>query len=288
MSIPKILFTYWSGDNLSWLHVLTLKTLLFFNKDFRVYLYTSDPSQTTSERPFLTNEHKIPLKNTYQFNVLKNIPGVEVIVLDLNSEFKTEKALYHTYVADLVRIKKLWDHGGVWFDMDILFLKSFSDFFLMMPESKEIFATSYFGHIATGLVGGVAQSDIVSKMLSEALSALQKEGLDYEKNYQAFGPHIWRTFIYPQSTPHNSVYLYDHTIVYPYLWNEMREYFYSSEETRVSEDTLGVHWYNGSHVAHAFLNEQASAKHASRTSAPIAKDLQQLRHLGCLDELETV
>lgn len=275
--LPNIAFTYWSGDSLTWLHILTLRTLIAFNPNKRIILYTTDTKSVTSERSFLTREHKLPLKFPLGFDTLSQFENLEIVSLDLQREFGISSLLFHTYIADLVRIKKLEEHGGIWFDMDVLFLDKIPECFESLPLGKECFTMSYSGAFATGFMGGYAHAEVFKKVLDEALSLIATQESNFESKYQVLGPHLWRHCTNSARNPHSTLCLFDHNLIYPYLPNEMSLYFEQKIESRCSSQTKGVHWYNGSTVAHTFLNAHKSAVDVLGEKTPIAQDLRVLQ-----------
>lgn len=282
--IPNICFTYWSGDSLTWLHILTLRTLMAFNPNKRVILYTTNAASVTSDISFSTHEHKIPLKQRLGFETLKQIENLEIISLDLEHEFGLTSHIFHTYVADLVRIKKLEEHGGLWFDMDVLFLNEVPEEYESLPSGKECFTMMYSGAFATGFMGGFAHAEVFQDVLSEALTIISLPKNKFKSQYQALGPDLWKRLATPSRTTHPTLALFDRQTVYPYLWNEMTHYFETDAQSRCNAQTLGVHWYNGSSAAHIFLNKYESALEVLEQKSPIAQDLRMLQTKGiCLD-----
>jgi hypothetical protein len=44
-------------------------------------------------------------------------------------------------------------------------------------------------------------------------------------------------------------------VVYPYDANHVKELFASSNPSRFTQNTIGVHWYAGNHIAGKYLND---------------------------------
>ena len=203
-AVPKIAFTYWSGDSISHLHLLTLTTIRHFNPNFRIILYTDKTGVSTEEISYASHEHKVRLERTYPFTAIYRFADVEVIPVDFQKEYGVPSPLFHSYLADILRIKKLEEHGGLWFDMDILFLKPFTPQLLQLGGRKTVKVCSYSDTIATGLVFAAVGSPtlktlskLTDKYIEECTQHNFENSSDYKEHYQAFGPDLWRKVLHP-------------------------------------------------------------------------------------------
>ena len=59
--IPKIVFTYWEGDQLSELHYLTIYSLHKYNPELDIIIYT-DENPKNILREWNTHEHSIDIQ----------------------------------------------------------------------------------------------------------------------------------------------------------------------------------------------------------------------------------
>jgi len=265
MLIPKLAFTYWSGDQISYLHLLTIKTFMHFHPEWQFILYTDDKSLSSNERSYSSHEHQTKIKKTFTFDQILS-DQVTVVEVDFREEYGIKDAsLFHTYLADIIRIKKLAEHGGLWVDMDLFFLKAIPEEFLSgkYKDNRGLVVTTYCDTIATGLVAGVqicsrlkAMSEEVDKYLAEGSESNFGEDKKYTLSYQAFGPDLWRKFheedLKNPKSSQSSIF-YDSGLVYPYIWNEMDKFFY--EDGSLPKKAFSVHWYNGSELTKKFINE---------------------------------
>lgn len=295
MKAPKVAFTYWSGDSLSYLHILTLRTITHLNPDFKMIVYTAKENQSTNRISYNSHEHKLGLKGKLPFSAIYSVSGVQVVEIDFNLEYNVTETLFHSYLADILRIKKLEEHGGIWFDMDILFRKPFSEDLCTFQKGKSVKTISYSDTVATGFTVALPQSpflkelsDTTDKYLLERKETNFDSEADYTHQYQAFGPDLWRKLAHPYlnnklgSHPHITALSID--VVYPYLWNEMNDYFLGKVKSKCGQNTIGVHWYNGSTEARIFLNEylyNIDFENLRRiASSPIEFDLKHLLSLN--------
>lgn len=290
---PQIAFTYWSGNSLTYLHVLTLRTITKLNPNFKVIVYTDSKNQSTDYIPYGSHEHKVEVQKKLPFSVLYSLPNIEIIEVDFYRSYKVTETLFHSYLADILRIKKLEEHGGVWFDMDILFLNPITDDVLTFPKEKSVKTISYSDTIATGFTVALPNSEILRELSQhvdaylEAKAQNNFEGsTDYKEYYQAFGPDLWRKVFHPhldrKLNNHPNACALPVESLYPYLWNQMDAYFLGTQRTKVQQNkTLGVHWYNGSAEARTFINVTLPMIDLdAKPTTPIEHDLHRLKALG--------
>ena len=239
MPIPRLLFTYWEGSQFSHLHLLTLVTLHMNNPHIPIRVYTSEtPSHDGDGAQWKTREHRTRITQTV--SPFESMTGIcTVVPLSCVSDISSV-----VHRADYVRIVKLYEHGGMWFDFDILFLR---------PIPVSIFDTTSFAYhtyentFPTGIVFASPNNEHVHRIYE----LLQSKDLCALDTYQGIGPDLWKTLI-PFLDDGDALLLETHS-VYPYSYRNIDQFFFSMYD-RVREDTWGVHWYNGSRFAKEFIN----------------------------------
>lgn len=289
--VPKLLFTYWSGDKLSLLHFITLRAAKQLNPDYKLILYTAKPEQVTGKISYVSHEHSTELTEVFPFKALCADTDVLVREIDVFSEYGFSEPLFHTYVADIVRIKKLEEHGGIWFDMDLLFTEPLTEDITVLRSDKSCIVTSYSNTIATGLVSGLAHSPFfkqlslkVDEYLAKGKESNFERSVDFKDAYQAFGPDLWRALAAPcldaDLDKHEHIQSFKRELVYPYLWNEMSLLFGESESVKHKDVTQGIHWYNGSSETRRFINELSSFDSIHDKKSPMWKSVIALQKYG--------
>lgn len=246
--IPRIIFTYWEGDQLSELHYLTIYSLHKYNPELDIIIYT-DETPKNILREWNSPEHsidiqkKIPLSKLIEINPNK----IRVIPINFQKEYDFNNNISIIFKADFTRIAKLYKHGGIWFDMDILFVKPIPDFFFQ--EEVDSFIFIYENVIPTGFLASIPKSKYLEKLYKGSLEIIKNKKLN---NYQKIGPIIWIEK-YNKLDEKENIKILDNNLVYPFIWNELDNLF-SKPNITISENTFGIHWYNGAIQTKKFIN----------------------------------
>jgi hypothetical protein len=249
--IPKIIFTYWEGEQLSELHYLTIYTLHKYNPDLDIIIYTDEKPKNIL-REWNSHEHsininkKIPLSNLIDINPDK----IFLRIINFKKEYNFDNNISIVFKADFIRIAKLYEHGGIWFDMDILFIKSIPGLFFQ--EEVDSFIFIYEKTIPTGFLASIPKSKYLEILYNNSLEIIKNKKLN---NYQKIGPIIWIEE-YNKLSDRDKIRMkiLNNKLVYPVLWNELDNLFLKPNIT-VPEDTFGIHWYNGALETKKFINK---------------------------------
>jgi hypothetical protein len=246
--IPKIVFTYWEGDQLSELHYLTIYSLHKYNPNLDIIIYT-DENPKNILREWDSHEHSISINKKIPLSDLIDINPNKIFLRKINfeKEYNFDNNISIVFKADFIRIAKLYEHGGIWFDMDILFIKPIPQFFF--EENVDIFIFIYSGVIPTGLLATKPKSKYLEILYNKSLEIIKNKKLN---NYQKIGPTIWIKE-YNRLSYKNGIKILDNNLVYPFLWNELNKLF-SKPNITVPESTFGIHWYNGDPETKNFIN----------------------------------
>ena len=256
--IPKIAFTFWHGEEFTYLHYLSIETFCFYNRDYEFIIYTIDKAQKKEWEEGELSE-KINCINYYnKINILQDIYNIKIINL--------KEKIYRNYcpniISDLVRWNKLYEHGGIWLDLDILHLKPIEHIFKNIIYNCDInnidFVISNYKNV-NGCIGftkwfpcGIIFSSKNNNVCKKFIDIMYDE---YDPTiYNSVGPDILKNYIKSVDNfmlNYKNVALFEPNIVYPYVWNQTEEY---CKYNILKEDVVSIHWYNGSNIMRKYLN----------------------------------
>lgn len=247
MTVPKIAFSFWEGEQFTYLHYLTFHTFSIHNPDYIIKIYTS--TKTTSELvKWNTGEHSKLLTNTCDFYNLATIPNLEIIHITIEKELNYHLPLSSVWKSDIVRIIKLYEHGGVYIDFDTLFINKIDESLLSMQY--DLGCNTYGDIINNAFLIARPRSPIVKVILDAILSKLRKNTIS--NDYHQFGPYLITDLLLHTSLK-NNIYFIPNDMTCPYLWNEMDKLFYSSI-VQYTDKTFCIHWYNGGPTSREFCS----------------------------------
>ena len=256
ISIPRIAFSFWEGSQLSLLHYMTIVSFHKYNPEFAIRLYYSDKEGNFTHAALTAEKNKIHASGfnfrddkCISMEQLRSLSYLEIIPIDMEKEYDIPFETSPIHKADMVRIFKLYEHGGIWFDMDVLFIKPVPRHIL--HGTHDIYYFTYSQTIATGLIVSTPRNPAIQFLKDHCVSKIQSRIIT--RDWQQFGPTLWKMCVSLQpSVFQNCIYL-DNAEIYPYLWNEPGLFFFTNEN-RVKENTWGIHWYNGNIDSRRFID----------------------------------
>jgi len=242
--IPKILHCYWGGNSLPYLRYLTIDTFHRLNPDWQIrYYYPINPKK---EHSWVTTEQKY--KETWD-NWIDKIDTSYVSAIGISFE-DAKKNMSEVHRSDYLRWQLLSGLGGLWSDMDILYVKPMEALYVNTEENSDketVVCISGYGH-SVGFMMGSRRNVVFKTMADKSLAS-------YSSNqYQCMGSVLFNK-LYPniELIPRGINLSMD--VVYAYDANHVRELFSDNRPNRFTNNTIGVHWYAGSHISGAYLNK---------------------------------
>lgn len=256
----KLAFTFWDGPQLSLLNILSLLSFARLNPDTVLTVYTLGEGLDINAG-WKTGEHALAVDRFYALEDLTSEPNIRVQKVDSTG---LEKINSVVQVADYIRIKMLYEHGGIWIDTDVLFYKKLPDY-LWEVVSGDGFVISYRNTITTGFMGFPKKGAIAHKALLKA--KMKMRGHEFHKSYQAFGPDLWEEIFLEHPQEVSQVKFLSDKLVYPILWEKLDQFFFQQNDSIDFDETIGVHWYGGSHYSRSFTNNNLA--HALAEKLPL-------------------
>jgi len=241
--IPKILHVYWGGGKLAYLRYLTLVTFKKHNPDWDIVLYI--PRVYTPGISWATSEHKYGQDFPNYSGMFKKL-NISIIEIDLSDILVGASEIHR---ADYLRWILLHDNGGLWSDLDILYIKPMDSLYFNILQNKNV------GTIICDRVYGHSIGFLMSSQNNPYFETLRQSSLLAYRylEYQCMGSTLFNR-VYPDIKNYNNVVNMTMEVVYPYDANHVNELFKPRDTYVLPPNTIGVHWYAGNHIAGTYLN----------------------------------
>jgi len=251
--VPKLCFTFWEGLQFSKLHYMTILSLSKLNPDMKITVYTSSGSANILKE-WTTYEHSLQLTNTFDMHKVSKISDkITIKHVDFTKEYGIQNDISPVYKADIIRICKLHEHGGLWFDFDILFIKPLPHYLFDSDVDMLYFAYDIPNGfiITTGLVISMPNTEYLTGLKERMRVVLSDPAND---GYQKIGPDLW-SIQYNACSPESrtKIHKLPNILAYPYDYTTIRQ-FVKTNIDRILPQTFCVHWYNGDNDVRSVLN----------------------------------
>lgn len=176
-------------------------------------------------------EYEIIEWNEHNFDIEKEIKGKKFL------EVCYQKKMW-AFISDYIRIKVLYEQGGVYMDTDMQILKDITP---LLDKQDVFFGYEDEKHISAGIIGAKPGHKVFKQMLdfyeSDILSApfyTIPKVITYiiENNYKKIDKNHYE----------DGITVYDRECFYPFSYRE--DFCYEC----IKENTYGIHWWGKSWV----------------------------------------
>ncbi len=247
--IPRICHFYWGGGPLSYLQYLSIVSFKKHNPEWTINLWMPHVIEVTP--PTWSSDEQKDIYTGEDF--LERAKSLCTVVTIDFGELGVIKPRHEAQRADIARWYVLYEYGGVWSDIDILYVRPLDRLLGAGFESALCHHEDFF----IGLLLASPQQQMFGDFYTTARDNVRR---NVDDSYQSLGSEMLRykygSFLGIQQTyPETSIVNLALQVVYPYMPTEpdINSLFYGSDD-RTTPDTLGIHWYNGSPIAKGYQN----------------------------------
>lgn len=239
---------YWGGGPLSYLQHLSVVSFKKHNPEWSVTLFM--PKSTKLVGPtWDTNELMHPYTGPDYLEQTKALCNVEIVDFD---EFGLGDDIHEVPRGDFLMWYILYERGGAWGDIDILFIRSLDE---LLKQDFDC-TISWNGFPSVGFFVAKPKQKIYEEMHTVARGVVRR-GMSHA--YQSTGAYVlskrFKDFEELQSAYSDTKILnLPMDYVYPYLPNSDIYEMFFGEIDKTTDRTIGLHWYNGSFVSREFNN----------------------------------
>lgn len=253
--IPKVLYLYWDGSSLSYLQYLTVVTFKEQNPTWSVVMYM--PTHRFTGKTWHTTEQKTVYTGK---NFLDDLYKLDIDVRKINfDDIGFRNDIPEVIKSDYLRYWLLGHYGGMWSDMDVIYLKPVDELFnknlSVLGDSNNINTViCYFlNHYPIGLFMSTPNNSFFLHLQQSALSYLNIN------EYQSIGCILVKNcFDNPvdikKKFPELNILVMPNSCYLPYAWNAIDNIFLHNKSENITGPTIGIHWFNGSASSVAYEN----------------------------------
>jgi len=245
--IPKTVHFYWGSEKLSFLRYLTVLSFKKLNPDWTVKLYFPK-EKYLGEKTWSSPEHNGRYEGE---NFAPRLLTLDISITEIDfSRWAIPDHIPEPFKADFFRWKVLANEGGLWSDFDIVYFK---------PVEELYFNTE--SDINTDTVICVKNNPqewfhSIGFLMSAPENSYYK--FIYDQAYPNFNPGIYQSIgshipnaYFPTVTaarerfPHLTFVNLPMDVVYPYHEYCLLSLFYGNDQSFITSNTIGIHWYAG-------------------------------------------
>lgn len=172
------------------------------------------------------------------------------------------KRKLYAFMADYLRIKVLYENGGIYIDTDVQALKPIEE---LMCNNDEIIGYEAFSNIGTGFIAVCKHNYLMKKMLD-----FYNEEMMNSKVYTI--PEVMNIVIDRIKKEGKKIYIYPMEFFAPYNYKEKFNY------NCITKNTYAIHWFDGTWTENKQVCLFLQTKYIKN---PVLKKLVQLKkYLG--------
>lgn len=261
-NIPKIVHFYWGKNNpLTFLQYLSVVSFREHNPGWKIKIYY--PLYTTKSLFWNTFEQKLDIvSNDYFKELYKH--DVETIEIDFDT-IGFKNSYPEVIKSDYFRYYILCKEGGIWSDFDILYINSIEninyDNFKVYGDKNNIEFCINYNHYwgndfmySVGFIASTPNNKIIKNLTDNCFKCITT-------NYQSLGNiYVKNLLKSPDELSKNinnvNFLIFPKEFYLPYgVSSELNYIFNETNFNMITENTVGIHWFNGHPTSRQFQND---------------------------------
>ena len=246
--VPQKIYFFWGNQKMSWMRYMTLYSFRKLNLEWEIELWLYD--NPIKEKTWEGEE----IQDFFSYDGPDYLE--EAIKLVTVKEWKGVKETGPSHQSNLFKWYMLAKYGGVYADMDILWIKPFDVYSKLKRYDVSL---SCFGNLfSIGLLAATSSNLFFARVLEVALENYDK------KEYQCLGVNVlYKIFdcwwnepkLFEKVTqlfPRLRYFGIPKNWIYPARCFEMNQIF--EQKIKLPEDCIGIHWYAGAEIPQKWNN----------------------------------
>lgn len=266
--IPKILHTYWDRSSMSWLQTLTVISFHKHNPDWVINVYVPKQSYAGGSQ-FIPN-----YTGKNYFNVVEQLNYVNIVEVDLTN-YNIDIGLHNILRSDILRYYLLYNHGGVWSDFDVIWLKPMNHF-----HNIEYYGDTPLNEVTAvvSFTKDTCESHSIGIMVHAKNDPYIGEVINLTKQVKPpYGHEVFGSVMLSRRYPNleslsgfKNLIGVKHETYYPYDIHPPRPTFgrlyRSNDISYINNNVICLHWYNGKPLSKEYVNRGGFKRECSMTT----------------------
>jgi hypothetical protein len=279
--IPKRIFFYWSGNNLSWMRYMTLYSFRKYNPDWEVVLYLSD--NNNREKTW----HSVEEQDFINYNGINYLSRVEELNIKIEKvEFPSELRdkfvnISPVHESDLFRYYQLYKSGGFYCDMDVLFFRSMNPFYeKIVNDNIDTVLYQCPEFLAIGFLGSSVDNPFYRDLFYYGINnfnTLDYQSLGVDLIYKMYHGNRAQAYVINNISkryPSLKIHSIPSELVYYFDWTKIDYNFTNNVYVnKFPKESIGYHWFGGSKTSqnHNNIMNEENFREFTTTFTAIAK-----------------
>lgn len=260
----KQMVFFWGNTPMSWLRFITIKTFRLLHPDWDVKLFTAKTNNETGK--WRSIERQDFFNYTKRSDYLDKISGLGIPIVEWKENNLPNIGPSH--LSNLFKWKILHTQGGVYADMDIVFIRSINKLYKKLVNYDA--GLTYAKYFSIGVLFGKQNNALFKMIYNHSLRVYdpQKyqcvgvlaiyhllhgdniykndEDIDWMKTYS------FNNFKLLSQKTNSSIYNVPMHLFYYFNSGHIEDMFL--REKRIPDTTLGIHWYAGNSLSQKYNN----------------------------------
>lgn len=211
------------------------------------------------------------------FYLISNAEYINIKHINID-DYNIDHNLHNILRSDIFRYHILYEHGGVWSDFDVIWLKPMSHFYKIdyigktpMANISSIvsFSKGTSGHHSIGVMVHEKEDDFILSLVEEA------KRIHPPYQHQSFGStmlnSIYPTFESLKKFTNLIGSLYE--TYYPYSIYNLNDLYQRVNLSCITHNTICIHWFNGHVLSKQYVNNNNIDKKKCSMDIIIEKEI---------------
>lgn len=283
--IPKVVHFYWGGKTLPFLRYLSIYSFKLMNPDWKVHFYY--PSKISTVKSWGSHEHKYETENEKN-NYYDDLQEMDIEFRQLNMlNYVPDHTVPEVFKSDMFRWNILSKTGGLWSDMDILYLKPITCCPFNTEANKNVDNVISLNRQNPDSYHsiGFLMGEYHSKYYQFVNQMAKKLLIDYN-DYQSLGATMLNRELgsfdaIHKKIPGLNIITIEPKLVYAfYPFKKIEDLFTDSGRNWYSDESIGIHWYAGHQAAAPFVKNMTHENYGDYISTPIGWGVNEVMRLS--------